>query len=91
MAKAGLVPFARKISKEKIMTIFPFPDVIDAYTVSLPYGKTMPKLKDVNKIKSDIENIYMQEILYKRDTIYNVCKRAAEFIKTKQLTPETMP
>ncbi len=52
MAKAGLVMPSLLMSRQDLLSVFPNEAVVDCYMKSLPYARSVPKIKDLNLILS---------------------------------------
>lgn len=64
MARVGMVMPTRNVDRESLLAAFPNQDVIEAYYASLPHARSIPRLRNLNRVMSTFME-RMEEIAYK--------------------------
>ncbi|MCX7018410.1 MAG: sugar ABC transporter substrate-binding protein [Candidatus Sumerlaeota bacterium] len=82
MAKAGLVMPSLVMSREDLLSVFPNEAVVDCYMKSLPYARSVPKLKDLNLILNRYTE-EMEKASLKLDTLDKATARFSQFLDGK--------
>lgn len=79
MARVGLVMPTRNVDRESLLAAFPNEEVIDAYYASLPHARSIPRLRNLNRVMSTFME-HMEEVAYKTRPKDDALRRLDEYL-----------